>query len=65
MKENRRKLIKNHNYMQDKQEPRNSKVYHKPVLYHYGFLRDLTLAPSPGIFESGGGLGFEWGGWYP
>lgn len=33
------------------------KPYHKPTLVHFGDVRDLTLSPSPGTFESGLGLG--------
>ena len=29
------------------------KPYNKFKFIHYGDIRDLTLAPSPGIFESG------------
>lgn len=33
------------------------KPYTRPTLIHYGDVRDLTLSPSPGTFESGLGLG--------
>lgn len=35
------------------------KDYHKPCLFSYGDVRDLTLAPSPGLFESGRGYNFR------
>jgi hypothetical protein len=35
------------------------KAYARPVLTAYGDVRDLTLAPTPGEFESGPGLGFK------
>ena len=35
------------------------KPYHAPKLFTYGKLRDLTMAPSPGMFESGLGSGFK------
>lgn len=33
------------------------KPYSRPILIAYGDVRDLTLAPSPGDFESGLGFG--------
>ena len=33
--------------------------YAKPCLDPYGDIRSLTLAPSPGSFESGMGAGFK------
>jgi len=35
------------------------KSYQSPKIFFYGKLRDLTLAPSPGTFESGMGRGFK------
>lgn len=35
------------------------KPYRKPVLANYGDIRDVTLSPSPGVFESGPGVGFR------
>lgn len=37
--------------------PEAKKPYTPPHLIHYGDVRDLTLSPSPGTFESGLGLG--------
>lgn len=34
-------------------------VYNKPRLTHYGDVRDLTMSPSPGMFESGPGSGYR------
>jgi hypothetical protein len=35
------------------------KPYSRPVLTRFGDIRTLTLAPSPGTFESGLGSGFR------
>jgi hypothetical protein len=35
------------------------KPYSKPVLTEHCDVRDITLAPSPGTFESGYGAGFK------
>ena len=35
----------------------NKKPYQRPSLDEYGKLRGITMAPSPGAFESGGGGG--------
>jgi hypothetical protein len=35
------------------------KRYEHPVLARYGNVRDITLAPTPGTFESGRGSGFR------
>jgi hypothetical protein len=40
-------------------EDLSRKAYHKPALFSYGDVRDLTLAPSPGLFESGRGYNFR------
>ena len=40
-------------------EARTKKAYHQPNLISYGDVRDLTLAPSPGLFESGRGYNFR------
>jgi len=35
------------------------KPYRPPALTAWGDLRDVTLSPSPGNFESGSGVGFR------
>ena len=44
------------------EEDFGKKAYVGPVLNHQAHLRDITLAPSPGTFESGFGSGFFGGG---
>jgi hypothetical protein len=39
--------------------PRGRRKYAKPVLLEYGDVRGVTLAPSPGVLESGPGAGFR------
>ena len=38
----------------EKNLPLSKKIYTKPVLYHYGNLRGVTLAGSAGVLEKGG-----------
>jgi hypothetical protein len=39
--------------------PNEKKPYSRPLLTRFGDVRSLTLAPSPGMFESGYGSGFK------
>lgn len=39
--------------------PPTKKAYRTPVLTEFGDLRDITLAPTPGQFESGRGIGWR------
>jgi hypothetical protein len=50
--------------MANSQTKNSPKPYNKPTLTEYGQLRDLTLAPTPGIYESGQGIGWKWN-WNP
>lgn len=42
-----------------KQATPSRKFYHQPKLSIFGDIRDLTLAPSPGYFESGRGVNHQ------
>ena len=38
---------------------RRKRPYREPRFEVIGDVRDITLSPSPGRFESGGGIGFR------
>ncbi len=40
------------------QAPRQKRSYRRPRLEVIGDIRDVTLSPTPGTFESGMGTGF-------